>query len=62
MKITIFQQLKMYFSFSFGQTAIFLLGGKTKEEKPSAIFLKSGDIVVIFPFHCLSIRFITLFQ
>lgn len=28
------------FSFSFGQTAIFLLGGKTKEQKPAAMFLK----------------------
>lgn len=33
--------------FSFGQHAIFLIGGKTKDEKPSAIFLKSGDIVVM---------------
>lgn len=35
------------FSFSFGQKAIFLLGGQSKEEKPSAMFLKSGDIVVM---------------
>lgn len=35
------------FSFSFGQTAIFLLGGTTKEEKPSALFLRSGDVVVM---------------
>lgn len=34
------------FSISFGQTAIFLLGGQTREEKPSALFLKSGDVVV----------------
>ncbi|XP_031638219.1 nucleic acid dioxygenase ALKBH1 [Contarinia nasturtii] len=33
------------FSISFGQTAIFMLGGKTKEEEASAMFLKSGDIV-----------------
>lgn len=33
--------------FSFGQTAIFLLGGKSKDEKPTALFLKSGDIVVM---------------
>lgn len=33
--------------FSFGQTAIFLIGGPTKEEKPVAIFLKSGDIAVM---------------
>ncbi|RZC41808.1 alkylated DNA repair protein alkB -like protein 1 [Asbolus verrucosus] len=34
-------------SFSFGQTAVFLLGGKTKEEEPTAMFLRSGDIVVM---------------
>ncbi|XP_044256117.1 nucleic acid dioxygenase ALKBH1 [Tribolium madens] len=34
-------------SFSFGQTAIFLLGGKSKEEEPSAMFLRSGDIVIM---------------
>lgn len=35
------------FSISFGQTAIFLIGGPTKDEKPVAIFLKSGDIAVM---------------
>ncbi|XP_072385654.1 nucleic acid dioxygenase ALKBH1 [Diabrotica undecimpunctata] len=35
------------FSFSFGQSAIFLLGGKTLDEKPTAIFLHSGDIVIM---------------
>lgn len=35
------------FDFSFGQTAIFLIGGPTKDEKPMAIFLKSGDIAVM---------------
>ncbi|CAH1180040.1 unnamed protein product [Phaedon cochleariae] len=35
------------FSFSFGQSAIFLLGGITEEEKPTAMFLKSGDIIVM---------------
>lgn len=35
------------FSFSFGLSAIFLLGGKTKEEKPAAMFLKSGDVIVM---------------
>lgn len=34
-------------TFSFGQTAIFLLGGKTIDEKPIAISLNSGDIVVM---------------
>lgn len=33
--------------FSFGQTAIFLIGGRTKEEKPTGVFLRSGDIVVM---------------
>ncbi|KAM7349787.1 alpha-ketoglutarate-dependent dioxygenase AlkB isoform 2-T2 [Cochliomyia hominivorax] len=35
------------FSFSFGQTAIFLIGGETREEKPSALFLESGDVLVM---------------
>lgn len=35
------------FSYSFGQTAIFLIGGQTKDIRPTAIFLKSGDIVVM---------------
>lgn len=33
--------------FSFGQTAIFLLGGKTIDIKPTALFLHSGDIVIM---------------
>lgn len=33
--------------FSFGQTAIFLLGGNTIEEEPLSIFLKSGDVIVM---------------
>ncbi|CAH1112068.1 unnamed protein product [Psylliodes chrysocephalus] len=35
------------FSFSFGQTAVFLLGGKTIDEKPVAMFLRSGDILIM---------------
>ncbi|XP_072948837.1 nucleic acid dioxygenase ALKBH1 [Epargyreus clarus] len=35
------------FSFSFGQSAIFLLGGHEKSTEPSAILLDSGDIVVM---------------
>ncbi|KAF9422913.1 hypothetical protein HW555_001456 [Spodoptera exigua] len=35
------------FSFSFGQSAIFLIGGKDKSVEPSAILIKSGDIVVM---------------
>ncbi|XP_074660269.1 nucleic acid dioxygenase ALKBH1-like [Tubulanus polymorphus] len=34
-------------SFSFGPTAIFLLGGKTKETKPIAMYCRSGDIIVM---------------
>nr|XP_034832736.1 nucleic acid dioxygenase ALKBH1 [Maniola hyperantus] len=35
------------FSFSFGQSAIFLIGGRDKSTEPSAILLNSGDIVVM---------------
>ncbi|XP_069674101.1 nucleic acid dioxygenase ALKBH1 isoform X2 [Periplaneta americana] len=35
------------FSFSFGQSAIFLLGGKSVEEKPIAMLICSGDIVIM---------------
>ncbi|XP_041352727.1 nucleic acid dioxygenase ALKBH1-like isoform X2 [Gigantopelta aegis] len=34
-------------SISFGQEAIFLIGGVTKETEPSAIFLRHGDICVM---------------
>uniref|UniRef100_A0A1A9W347 Fe2OG dioxygenase domain-containing protein n=1 Tax=Glossina brevipalpis TaxID=37001 RepID=A0A1A9W347_9MUSC len=35
------------FSFSFGQTAIFLIGGLTLEMRPTALFLESGDVLVM---------------
>ncbi|KAG7158584.1 Nucleic acid dioxygenase ALKBH1-like [Homarus americanus] len=35
------------FSFSFGQSAVFLIGGPTKATKPSAIHLHSGDVMVM---------------
>ncbi|XP_014085376.1 nucleic acid dioxygenase ALKBH1 [Bactrocera oleae] len=35
------------FSFSFGQTAIFLIGGRTKEISPLAVYLRSGDVLVM---------------
>nr|CAH7740134.1 unnamed protein product [Callosobruchus chinensis] len=35
------------FSVSLGQSAIFLLGGHTLDEKPIAILLRSGDVVVM---------------
>merc|ERR1719150_3699373 len=34
-------------SFSFGLSAIFLCGGTTKETKPAAILLRSGDILIM---------------
>jgi alkylated DNA repair protein alkB homolog 1 len=34
-------------SFSFGQKAIFLIGGHEREEKPVAMFLNSGDVLVM---------------
>ncbi|CAH1965078.1 unnamed protein product [Acanthoscelides obtectus] len=35
------------FSVSLGQSAIFLLGGHTIDEKPVAVLLRSGDIVIM---------------
>ncbi|CAK9806800.1 Nucleic acid dioxygenase ALKBH1 [Anthophora plagiata] len=35
------------FSISFGQTAIFLIGGLTPDDMGNAVFLRSGDIVVM---------------
>ncbi|XP_016996053.2 nucleic acid dioxygenase ALKBH1 isoform X2 [Drosophila takahashii] len=35
------------FSFSFGQTAIFLIGGRTLEEKPTAVYLQCGDVMIM---------------
>ncbi|CAK8679963.1 nucleic acid dioxygenase ALKBH1-like [Clavelina lepadiformis] len=34
-------------SVSFGLPAIFLLGGQTKDTKPSAIMVRSGDVIVM---------------
>ncbi|KAH3856758.1 hypothetical protein DPMN_099352, partial [Dreissena polymorpha] len=34
-------------SFSFGQSCIFLIGGPTKATTPTAVFLHSGDIVLM---------------
>lgn len=39
--------LCLCFVFSFGQDAIFLLGGLTKATEPTAILLRSGDICVM---------------
>ncbi|PBC33997.1 Alkylated DNA repair protein alkB [Apis cerana cerana] len=35
------------FSISFGQTAIFLIGGLMQEDTTNAIFLRSGDIIIM---------------
>nr|XP_055027786.1 nucleic acid dioxygenase ALKBH1 [Misgurnus anguillicaudatus] len=34
-------------SFSFGQTAVYLLGGAKREDPPTAMFMQSGDIMVM---------------
>ncbi|XP_067205759.1 nucleic acid dioxygenase ALKBH1 isoform X2 [Linepithema humile] len=35
------------FSISFGQTAIFLIGGPRQEDPTNAMFLRSGDVVIM---------------
>ncbi|XP_003707571.2 alpha-ketoglutarate-dependent dioxygenase AlkB [Megachile rotundata] len=35
------------FSISFGQTAIFLIGGLTQDDAANAMYLRSGDIVIM---------------
>ena len=37
----------MSLCFSFGQPAIFLLGGTSKSQRPHAMYLHSGDIVIM---------------
>ncbi|KAL6529399.1 hypothetical protein OROGR_015022 [Orobanche gracilis] len=34
-------------SVSLGCKAIFLLGGKSREDKPTAMFLRSGDVILM---------------
>jgi len=34
-------------SISFGLSAIFLIGGESKETKPQAIFIRSGDVLIM---------------
>ncbi|XP_027700520.1 nucleic acid dioxygenase ALKBH1 [Vombatus ursinus] len=41
---------KPLLSFSFGQSAIFLLGGLKRDEVPTAMFMHSGDIMVMSGF------------
>lgn len=43
----IFSSFFLGFSYSLGCKAIFLLGGKSREEPPVAMFLQSGDIVLM---------------
>lgn len=40
-------QISPIFSFSFGLSSIFLIGGPTKAERPVAIRLDSGDLLVM---------------
>ncbi|XP_005990146.1 nucleic acid dioxygenase ALKBH1 [Latimeria chalumnae] len=40
-------QSKPLLSFSFGQTSIFLLGGLKREDPPTPMFMRSGDIMVM---------------
>ncbi|GAB6021315.1 hypothetical protein CHUAL_014129 [Chamberlinius hualienensis] len=42
-----FDHLAPLISISFGLTGLFLLGGATKDTEPSAMFLRSGDIMVM---------------
>ena len=35
------------FFFSLGQSAIFLLGGKTRDDAPIAMYIRSGDVMVM---------------
>lgn len=37
----------IYVSYSFGLSAIFLIGGRSLDDKPSAILLRSGDVIVM---------------
>ncbi|XP_066128472.1 nucleic acid dioxygenase ALKBH1 [Saccopteryx bilineata] len=41
---------KPLLSFSFGQSAVFLLGGLKRDEAPTAMFMHSGDIMVMSGF------------
>uniref|UniRef100_A0A914VTG7 Fe2OG dioxygenase domain-containing protein n=1 Tax=Plectus sambesii TaxID=2011161 RepID=A0A914VTG7_9BILA len=35
-------------SFSFGQTAIYLSGGTSLDEEPTPMFLRSGDVLILY--------------
>lgn len=34
-------------SFSFGHSAVFLIGGTTRDERPTALYLRSGDALIM---------------
>mmetsp|Transcript_33182 Transcript_33182/g.51467 ORF Transcript_33182/g.51467 Transcript_33182/m.51467 type:complete len:165 (+) Transcript_33182:31-525(+) len=34
-------------SISFGNTVVFLIGGRSREIKPTALFIRSGDVVIM---------------
>merc|ERR1712113_736917 len=34
-------------SYSFGQACVFLIGGTTRDIKPTAIWLRSGDVILM---------------
>jgi alkylated DNA repair protein alkB family protein 1 len=38
-------QTSPIYSFSFGLSCVFLIGGKTKDDKPIAVRLNSGDLM-----------------
>lgn len=40
-------QLHPIISYSFGLSCVFLIGGKTKQQKPHAIRLEGGDIIIM---------------
>lgn len=44
------RNLFFFFFHSFGQSAIFLLGGLKRDETPTAMFMHSGDIMVMSGF------------
>eukprot|EP01112_Ceratiomyxa_fruticulosa_P016117 TRINITY_DN4839_c0_g1_i3.p2 TRINITY_DN4839_c0_g1~~TRINITY_DN4839_c0_g1_i3.p2 ORF type:complete len:154 (-),score=34.25 TRINITY_DN4839_c0_g1_i3:47-508(-) len=42
-----YEMAKPIVSLSFGSEAVFLLGGETKETEPHAVFIRSGDIMIM---------------
>ncbi len=38
-------QISPIYSFSFGLSCIFLMGGRTRDESPTALILHSGDLL-----------------